>query len=1590
MAAQSQTTVKALGLNINPNFLDLPNGSLIVANDVIIRRENVIESRRGLSDWSEGLGISTDRPSQLMQYKDRILTNYSSKLAYATGTQNTDGTEIFAEFDGSYTSASSYRMKYTEANRNLYFTTSDGIKKISANTSEDFTTAPGYIEDAGAVKAIDFTTTLEIIQGQTDGFLPVDSAVAYRTVWGYKDVNDNLILGAPSTRNVVYNYASNAFVMDFNKILTSLDLIGGTTGGGLITNTNYYSTLNLGLNEPGTSLKTNMVALCEAIDNDILLADDNAVPAAAPLTFGNITMNTAGVVAVTFSAGTATNYISNGDYVKFTGLGIVTDDLSVFNGPQQVTSVSAGQITFTYTFPANSTPYAISTPRAINAGSTLNSYNFTQIANTGDSNTFVNSLVETQISSPLTAGQMATITDTLNRVVVRLSQELTAVISSTLVAKYITPFNITESANVKLKISIPTDSQGNQLGGAYFLQVYRSNVFNAYNGSQADTLSLGVTVIPDDELRLVYEYFPTGSPAPAQPGTDYFNGYVEFQDTYPDELAQANTPLYTNPITGDGILQSNDIPPYANDISFFKNYTFYANTKTRHLIPNLQLIGVDNIVSGDKITIANKDTSSTYTFIDGAQQVTQFALSGAVLTGIGGKYFTLNNANDVNEYYCWYNVDQGSTNPLIANKIGIEISILSTDSIATVCQRSAEAISNVVYDFTATTLNNISNIVPGSPTTTITTQYPHELTTGNAIVISGVTQTGGTSINGSSVIVTVTGLNTFTIPTASIPTGVSFLNSNGSFSATIQMLDSFLVTNIDAGITTNAANVDVPATFTVTVNTPGTGENTSTNEVLISRTVSAAINIDLTARSFIRVINGDSNSPIYAYYTSGDNTSPGQIALVSKVLSDTPFYVIASGTQFNSGTPGIGTSFTPDISPIHVVPPLIGNIVDGPTGFVTFTTPTPHNLQNGFQVVITNTNCNPVLDGVYTVYNVTSTTFDILHIPVLVSDGTTFSWELTSDSVVSTNTVKPNRVYYSKFNQPDAVPLLNYFDIGPEDQEILRIFPLRTSLFVFKQDGLYRISGEIAPFTVQLFDSSCILIAPDTVDVADNIIFGWTTKGISNITESGTSEISKPVDIEILKLASYPNFKTITWGLGYNSDSSYTVYTNAIRTDDIATIGFRYSTLTNTWTNVVRSQTCGLIKLSNDLMYMGSGIDNIINQERKNFDRTDYTDKDFTLQIGPNAVNAVGTVVQFASVADIELGDVVYQEQYLSVYNFNALLQKLDLDPTIGDDDYFASLEASIGDNMRNKILALSLKLDSDPGLTQTTYNAHITDKTLNITNNTIANPTVVSVSSVSNLVDGRIVLISGTQSPSSIKEITGQYQISNTGTWGVSNTFTIPVNVTTNGGTGLVASTQSDNILDLQACFNALVTMVNNDPGATYSDYSTITYDTPMEAVVTSINRVAKTVTLNIAQQWIEGPVQIYKAIPCEVLYSPLTFGDVLKLKQVYESTVMFSNTAFSKAKVSFSSDLKPDFIAVNFSNYGNGVFGSYSNPGFGFGYFGGGGNAKPFRTLIPLQTQRCRFINIKFNHQIAREICELYGVTLTANIAESTRAYR
>ena len=141
----STALIKALGLNRSINALEAPPGTLYEASNVIIRRDDVIESRRGYDLFGTPFGSSADRCKQMAEYKNRIIRHYSDKLQFEDELNN-EGEMNFKTFSGSFLEAlSGYRFKSIESNGNFYFTSSEGIKKISAKTADELSTNTGYI-----------------------------------------------------------------------------------------------------------------------------------------------------------------------------------------------------------------------------------------------------------------------------------------------------------------------------------------------------------------------------------------------------------------------------------------------------------------------------------------------------------------------------------------------------------------------------------------------------------------------------------------------------------------------------------------------------------------------------------------------------------------------------------------------------------------------------------------------------------------------------------------------------------------------------------------------------------------------------------------------------------------------------------------------------------------------------------------------------------------------------------------------------------------------------------------------------------------------------------------------------------------------------------------------------------------------------------------------------------------------------------------------------------------------------------------------------------------------------------------------------
>jgi hypothetical protein len=1534
----SVVNLKAQGLQLEQNQLEVEPGFMSEASNVIIRRDSVVEPRRGYKIYGDSLGSSSDRAKQLFTYKERILRHYSNKIDFDNGS----GT--FTQFAGNYLEpVTGRKIRSIEANSNFYFTSDGGVKKISALDASQFTSASGYITQAGGVKALDVDARINYTPGSSSGFLPQDSAVAYRVVWGIKDANQNLILGTPSQRAEVYNPLLDLMIRDFDNVLLALDEVSTNTSASLINDGDYVSTLNLQINASPQELRTNLISLASKIDADILYASTTS---SAPLGLGggsSISVST-NVATITFDSGDATDYFVSGSRINLTNF---SGGASVVNGPQTVASVTSSTVTFNITT-------ADFSQSPVTTGD-ITSYEYESITQPSAPGT------------PTTDAELVAIQTYLEEIITRLQSEPTTgsapVINSTVKTEYIDPLDITTSATVILRFTVPSE-----VTTSHFYQIYRSDIAIA-----TGVAVLSTDVFPNDEMKLVFEGTPTSAQISARE--------ITVEDIAPDEFRGAN--LYTNPTTGEGILQANDIPPFCTDINYFKNVTFYANTRTRHR-ESMNLLGVVNMLndygsgsnvntfnSGDvdtstdtisitshgytsgqsvifsnstpsdlpggltqgityyilnpttndfqisltvdgspvdltsggsgthtvqnqlpKFMISDGVTTNTYSFIAGVQQITEIqcnAASTLVGTANPSSYFLLNSGNDTNQYYVWYKVDSTSLDPKITGKTGIEVDVLSGDTADDVALKTANTLLSYPADFFA--------------------------------------------------------------------------------DASTDKVD---ITNITAGYTTAASDGNTGFTFSVIQQ--GKGENASNKEILLSSLVSPAAAVDQTARSLVRVINENASEIVNAFYLSNVNEVPGQILFEKRTLDNEPFYLLGE----NEIT---GQSFNPDISPdINIQSIAVGN----PT---IITTSSPHGLTNLDEIIISGSDSTPSIDGLYVVNVLSSTTFSIeVIVTVPGIQGALIKTSLAG--AVSDNESRKNRIYYSKLQQPEAVPILNNLDVGAKDKAILRIFPLRDSLFVFKEDGLFRISGEVAPFNIALFDSSAVTVAADSVAVSNNIIYAWTTQGIVGVTESGVRIISRPIDIAILPLNTpqYTNFKTATWGIGYESDNSYTVYTVNNISDQYATIGYRYGTLTGTWTTFDKTATAGIINPVDDRQYLGAGDINNIEQERKNFNRTDYSDREYVIQLTLN--NYLGDELRFTSLENIEIGDVLVQTQYISVYDYNQLLQKLDIDPTLSPHDYLSTLELSAGTNTRNALDALLEKIANDPGrnsvsgaLSPTVYEAYESvSSSLTISDISVGNPTIITTSTNHNLQTGRVITITGSDSSPSVN---GVHQI----TVLSANTFSIPTSVITAGTTGSV-SVNNDDFLDIQASYNAMIGSLNSDAGVGFSNYKKVESTTSQEAIILDINKQTKVVTLSQTLPFIVGPITNFKTIETNVTYTPITFGDPLSLKQIYEATLMFDKKIFNGASLSFSSDLIPKAVTVDFSGNSAGIFGLYGQ--FGTGFFGKVSSAAPFRTIVPRVMQRCRFLVCNFRHKAARESYALYGITLTGRTGISSRAYR
>lgn len=261
----------------------------------------------------------------------------------------------------------------------------------------------------------------------------------------------------------------------------------------------------------------------------------------------------------------------------------------------------------------------------------------------------------------------------------------------------------------------------------------------------------------------------------------------------------------------------------------------------------------------------------------------------------------------------------------------------------------------------------------------------------------------------------------------------------------------------------------------------------------------------------------------------------------------------------------------------------------------------------------------------------------------------------TGQDTISQNDDLPNRVYYSKPQQPEAVPLLNYFDIGTSNQPIERILPLRDGIYVLKTDGIYRISGSVAAnFAVAPLDTTIKIIAPESATVVSNQVFFLSDQGVVAVADTGARIISQPIE-NLMQVytttANFPNIKEITTSVGYESDKKYIIFLPKSGSDTYARVGYVFNFATLAWTKWEKDVTCGIVSPKTNKLYFGCPATDTLNShikiERKDFAPSDYNDEEFDVTISAVA----GRVLTLNTVTNLQIGDAVYQNGFSEIIN---------------------------------------------------------------------------------------------------------------------------------------------------------------------------------------------------------------------------------------------------------------------------------------------------------------------------------------------------
>lgn len=254
----------------------------------------------------------------------------------------------------------------------------------------------------------------------------------------------------------------------------------------------------------------------------------------------------------------------------------------------------------------------------------------------------------------------------------------------------------------------------------------------------------------------------------------------------------------------------------------------------------------------------------------------------------------------------------------------------------------------------------------------------------------------------------------------------------------------------------------------------------------------------------------------------------------------------------------------------------------------------------------------------------------------------------SGNQVYSKNERQANTFFSSKIGEPEAVPIVNSFPVGPRNKELLRTLILRDSIIHLTEGGVYKTVGDgPSNFTTTALDTTVICVAPNSAQILNNNVVFLSNQGVCLVTENSVEIISRRIEDVIQPILSSSVIATETYGVAYESERLYLLST-IIPNGSTASTVYTYNILNQTWTSRDTVFKGGWVG-PNDTLYLVTNT-NRIAKERKTNTKLDFSDQNHAVTVTSVASDKLSAVISIPTAVP-EKGDVIVKNNIFTRIN---------------------------------------------------------------------------------------------------------------------------------------------------------------------------------------------------------------------------------------------------------------------------------------------------------------------------------------------------